>query len=76
MRRPLDMLAKAKGKRIVVCLKNRKEVSGILGAIDVHLNMWLEDAVVSDEEKTTKYGKILIRGDTVVFASPSDYPEK
>ena len=53
-------------------LKNKKEVSGVLQAVDIHLNMWLEDATVTEEEKTTKYGKMLIRGDTVVFASPGE----
>lgn len=71
-KRPLDVLNLSKGKRVVVCLKNKKEVSGILQAVDIHLNMWLEDATVTEEEKVTKYGKMLIRGDTVVFASPGE----
>lgn len=71
-KRPLDVLNTAKGKRVVICLKNKKEVSGILQAVDIHLNMWLEDAQVTEEDKTTKYGKMLIRGDTVVFASPGE----
>lgn len=71
-KRPLDVLNLAKGKRVVVCLKNKKEVSGVLQAVDIHLNMWLEDATVTEEEKVTKYGKMLIRGDTVVFASPGE----
>ncbi len=72
MDRPLDVLNQAKGKRVVICLKNKKEVSGTLKAVDIHLNVWLEEASVTDDEKTTKYGKMLVRGDTIVFASPTD----
>lgn len=70
--RPLDLLDHAKGKRIIVQLKNNRQVSGVLMALDMHLNMWLNDAEFSDDTKTTKYGKILVRGDSVIFASPAE----
>ena len=44
---------------------------GTLKAFDVHMNVVLEDASeVKDGEIKTKYGKILLRGDNVVFISP------
>ena len=70
--RPLDLLDNAKGKRIIVRLKNSRQISGILKALDMHLNMWLDDAEVVEEDKTTKFGKVLVRGDNVIFASPSE----
>lgn len=69
-KRPIDVLDDAKGKRVIVRLKDGKEVSGILQALDMHLNMWLNEAEVRESEKTTKVGKILVRGDSIVFASP------
>lgn len=74
--RPIDVLNHAKGKRVLVALKNGRRVTGTLQALDVpHLNLWLNDAEVthkdeSGQEITTKYGKIFVRGDSVVFISP------
>ncbi|OYT34572.1 MAG: small nuclear ribonucleoprotein [Candidatus Aenigmarchaeota archaeon ex4484_52] len=68
--RPLDLLNKTKNKKIVVYLKNKTIISGTLRALDIHLNMWLDDAQIQSDEKTEKFGKVLIRGDTIIFASP------
>ncbi|MBU4245463.1 MAG: LSm family protein [Nanoarchaeota archaeon] len=70
--RPLDLLDNAKGKRVIVKLKNNRQISGILRALDIHLNMWIDDAEVAEEDKTTKYGKVLVRGDSIIFASPTE----
>jgi len=70
--RPLDLLDNAKGKRVIVKLKNNRQISGILRALDIHLNMWIDDAEVVEEDKTTKYGKVLVRGDSIIFASPAE----
>ena len=71
MNRPIDVLDKAKGKRVMIKLKNRSEISGDLQAFDMHLNMWLNDAEITHEETTTKFGKLLVRGDNVIFISPA-----
>lgn len=76
-RRPIDVLDHAKNKRVLVVLKNRQTVSGILVALDMHLNMWLNEAEVTSkdeagQETTTKYGKLLVRGDSVILASPAE----
>lgn len=69
-RRPLDVLDTAKGDRVIAKLKGGQTVSGNLQAFDLHLNMWLEDASVTNEEGQTDYGKLLIRGDNVIHVSP------
>ena len=70
MERPIDVLNNAKGKRVLIKLKKGAEISGILQAMDLHLNMWLENAEqISAEEKTT-LGTILIRGDNILYVSP------
>lgn len=69
-KRPLDVLDRAKGDRVIAKLKGGQTVSGNLNAFDLHLNMWLEDASVTDDEGQTDYGKLLIRGDNVIHISP------
>lgn len=68
--RPIDVLNNAKGKRVLVKLKNKTEISGILQAMDLHLNMWLEDAEQITENEKIKLGTVLVRGDNVLFVAP------
>ncbi len=72
MTRPLDVLDKAKGKRIIIKLKDKTEITGVLQAFDLHLNLWLEEAELISESEDTKIkiGSTLIRGDTIIYASP------
>jgi small nuclear ribonucleoprotein len=69
-KRPLDVLDTAKGDRVIAKLKGGQTVSGNLKAFDLHLNMWLEDASVTEDEGQTDYGKLIIRGDNVILVSP------
>ncbi len=75
-KRPIDVLDKSKGKRVFVQLKNGSKLNGILEALDMHLNLWLSDAELIDNESVKKLGDVLIRGDTVVFASPEEEVKK
>jgi small nuclear ribonucleoprotein len=68
--RPIDALDKAKGKKVMVKLKNGEEISGILRALDLHLNLWLDDAEVQKDDTKIRLGTVLVRGDTMVYASP------
>lgn len=70
MERPIDVLNNAKGKRVLIKLKKGPEISGILQAMDLHLNMWLENAEQISEDNKVKLGTILIRGDNILFVSP------
>ena len=70
--RPIDALDRAKGKKVFIKLKNGEEVTGILKALDLHLNLWVDEAEISKNggEGKMKMGTILVRGDTIVYASP------
>ena len=73
--RPVDILGKTKGKRVIVKLKNNKQVSGIVEAYDMHLNLWLKNAELIDcngdsKKGTEAFEKFLVRGDNVIFISP------
>ena len=70
MERPIDVLNNAKGKRVLIKLKRGPEISGILQAMDLHLNMWLENAEQITDENKIKLGTILIRGDNILYVSP------
>jgi small nuclear ribonucleoprotein (snRNP)-like protein len=70
--RPLDVLDKAKGKRVIIKLKNGVEVTGVLQAFDLHLNIWLEDSVERKDNSEIKLGSSLVRGDTIILISPAE----
>jgi small nuclear ribonucleoprotein len=69
--RPLDSLYKAKDKRVIVELKNNKQIIGKLEAFDIHINTVLKEAEEwVDGELKRKLDTIFIRGDTIVLISP------
>ncbi len=68
--RPIDALDRAKGKKVLVKLKNGEEITGILKALDLHLNLWLDEAEISKSDTKVRLGTLLVRGDTIVYASP------
>lgn len=67
--RPLDVLGSSLEKNIIVKVKNGEDVVGKLRAFDSHINIWLDDAKIQGE-KEIKLGKVLIRGDNIVYISP------
>ena len=68
--RPIDALDRAKGKKVYAKLKNGEEITGILKALDLHLNLWIDEAEITRDENKVRLGTILVRGDTIVYASP------
>ncbi len=68
--RPIDALDRAKGKKIFAKLKNGEEITGVLKALDLHLNLWIDEAEVQKNESKVRLGTVLVRGDTIVYASP------
>lgn len=69
--RPLDALNKARGKRVIVELKNNKQFIGKLDAFDIHINVVLQDAEERENgEVKRKLGVVFIRGDTITVISP------
>lgn len=68
--RPIDALDRAKGKRVFIKLKNGEEITGLLKALDLHLNLWLEDVEIQGDENKRKMNIVLIRGDNILYASP------
>ena len=68
--RPLDTLNFARNKRVIVDLKNQKQLIGKLKAFDIHINIVLEDAEEHvDGELKRKLGTSFVRGDTIILIS-------
>jgi small nuclear ribonucleoprotein (snRNP)-like protein len=69
--RPLDALNMARGKRVIVELKNGRSYVGILRAFDIHINTVLEEAEEYVEGQIKrKLGMVFLRGDTITVISP------
>jgi len=73
--RPLDLLNQSKGKEILVQLKNDKQLVGTLLAFDIHINIVLNNCkeLVNNEIKRN-IGLAFVRGDTIIYISPSTAP--
>jgi len=69
MQRPLDVLGSSVDKTVIVKVKNGDSISGVLKAFDSHINVWLDDAIIQGD-KELKLGKVLLRGDSIVYISP------
>ncbi len=70
--RPLDVLNMSKGKEVLVQLKSGKQFVGTLLAFDIHINVVLDNAKeIENGEQSKSFGLSFLRGDTIVFISPS-----
>jgi small nuclear ribonucleoprotein len=70
--RPLDVLNNAKGREVLVQLKNNRQMVGTLLAFDIHINIVLDNAkeIIDNDEKRS-VGLTFLRGDTIIFISPA-----
>ena len=69
--RPLDALNRIRNQRVMLDLKNGKQLVGKLQAFDIHINTVLDEAEERvDGEVKRKLGNVFIRGDTIVIISP------
>ncbi len=70
--RPVDLLNAAKGKTVLVELKNGHSLTGKLVAFDMHVNLTLEDTEEKKDDQTLrKLGSIFVRGDMIILISPT-----
>ncbi|MFB5610108.1 MAG: LSM domain-containing protein [Nitrosarchaeum sp.] len=67
-----NLMNNNKNKIILLRLRNNKSVRGNLQDFDIHMNLTLADAEDISDNKTTKLGKILLRGDNILAVSLPD----
>ena len=68
MKKPLTVLQKAVNKQVSIRLKNDHEYKGKMMNIDQYMNVILTDAEEhSDGSLSANYGKLVIRGNNVLF---------
>jgi small nuclear ribonucleoprotein len=71
MDRPLEILEKAINKPILLKLKGKRELRGVLRSYDQHLNLFLENAEqITENGELEELGSIILRGDNVILVSP------
>jgi len=71
-KRPFDILNSSLNNTVVVGLKGGHEMRGLMVSYDVHMNLVLEKAEqLKDGEVKRGIGTVLLRGDSVVYISPS-----
>ena len=70
--RPLDALNNARGKSVMVELKNGRQFVGSLKAFDIHINVVLDNTEERENgQPKRKMGTVFLRGDTIILISPS-----
>jgi len=75
--RPLDLLNDSKGKEVLVHLKGDQQFVGTLKAFDIHINLVLDNTKeIQDNEMKRNIGLTFLRGDTIIFISPSSVEMK
>jgi small nuclear ribonucleoprotein len=68
MIKPLSVLNKAMGSRVIVELRGRLEYRGVLDGYDPHMNLVLKGAEeLHDGEKVRTHETTVLRGDSVIY---------
>jgi small nuclear ribonucleoprotein len=71
--KPLDLLNKSLKSPVIVRIRGGREFRGTLEGYDLHMNLILSDAEELNSDASIKsiVGEILMRGDNVVYISPT-----
>lgn len=68
--KPLSLLERSVGGKILVRLKGNRSLRGTLEAYDSHLNLIIEKAEELLENSSKELGRTIVRGDNVILVSP------
>ena len=68
--KPLSLLERSVGGKILVRLKGNRSLRGTLEAYDSHLNLIIEKAEELLENGSKELGRTIVRGDNVILVSP------
>jgi small nuclear ribonucleoprotein len=70
--KPMDMLDQSLDQLVLIKLRGGREFRGILRGYDIHMNLILDEAEELGKENGLSLETAIIRGDNVVFISPSE----
>ncbi len=77
LQKPLDVMKNTIEKNVLVDVKGNRTYSGVLEGYDVYLNLVLKNAnEMINGEVRGMHNRILVRGDNVIFVSPSKGDEQ
>lgn len=69
--KPFDVLVQALNSTVLVGIKGGHTLRGRLMGFDPHVNLVLDEAEeLKDGEVIRRYGRMVVRGDSVIFISP------
>ncbi|VVB66668.1 Putative snRNP Sm-like protein [Candidatus Gugararchaeum adminiculabundum] len=72
-KRPFDVLNGSLDNMVLIGMKGGREIRGKMTSYDVHMNIVLENTeILENGEVKRKVGTMLLRGDSVIFISPSE----
>lgn len=71
--KPLDVLNKSLKSPVIVKIRGGREFRGVLDGYDLHMNLVLSGVEELNKDTSVKnlMGEILLRGDNVVYISPT-----
>ncbi|MHA1506143.1 MAG: LSM domain-containing protein [Candidatus Asgardarchaeia archaeon] len=71
---PINLLRKSMNKQVIVKLKNEHEFKGNLVEVDAYMNLVLVNAeeIQEDGSVVSRYERIFIRGNNILFIKPSE----
>ena len=70
--KPMDVLDSSLDQVVLTKLRGGREFRGVLRGYDIHMNLILDEAEEIEKEKPLSFETAIIRGDNVVFVSPSE----
>lgn len=72
-KRPLTTLQKSTKKVVTVRLKNEVEYKGKIDNVDSYMNLIMTDAEERQDSRTVaNYGRVIVRGNNVLFIKLED----
>lgn len=72
VQKPMDILDASLDQLVLIKLRGGREFRGLLRGYDIHMNLILDEAEELNRENALSFETAIIRGDNVVFISPSE----
>ena len=74
----INTLVRVLGKKVLIMLKGKLEVNGILRGFDEHMNLHVDNAVMTDARTLAieSLGTIILRGDSVLLINAEELVER